>query len=301
MDMTVPTLKHRVEHLLELGRRIHRERPDLQAAFPDPESLPYWLWLQTHGWQEYPEMREASVPLPPVEFQKLVNVGDSWLFLLAGASSHKLLLRVLAEQRKDLSDVGPVLDFGCGPGRSLRLFLRRALDVRIVGTDVDAKSIEWCRANFPFGEFHVNSQRPPTRLPAATFGFVYAISVFSHLSEANHLDWLRELARVTRPGGLLVLTVHGRHALNRAEKEESFFRMLEITRGDLERAQSHVERHGIAYISQPAGHLDHDLYGITFVTEDYVRRSWSSHFDVVRYEEGALDDWQDAVILRRKA
>lgn len=299
--MAARSLKLRVDGLLELGRSIHRERPDLQDAFPDPESLPYWIWLQTHGIRDYPEVREASVPLPPTEIQSVVNVGDWFSFLLNGASSHQLLLRVLADQGLDLADVGPILDFGCGPGRCLRFFLRRSRDVSFVGIDVDPASVRWCQANFPFGEFHVNPERPPTRLASAAFGFVYAISVFSHLSEENHVDWLRELARLSRPGALLVLTVHGKHALDRARNEEFFFRMVGMPLDDLDRAHSTVERHGFAFVSQPEGHLNRSLYGLTFLSEDYVRRTWSSEFEVVRYEHGALDAWQDAVVLRRKA
>jgi hypothetical protein len=44
--------------------------------------------------------------------------------------------------------------------------------------------------------------------------------------------------------------------------------------------------------------LDREEYGITFLTEDYVRREWTKHFDVIRYREAALEDWQDAVVLR---
>src|SRR6185369_17594698 len=101
-----------------------------------------------------------------------------------------------------------------------------AATLRVVGTDVDTTAIEWCRSNFPFGEFHVNGGLPPTDLPASTFGLVFANSVFSHLAEKPHLEWLRELKRVSRPGGLLILTVHGRLALRRGATDETWRRIL---------------------------------------------------------------------------
>jgi SAM-dependent methyltransferase len=183
----------------------------------------------------------------------------------------------------------------------LRFLLRHAVGLDVVGIDVDPTSVEWCRHNLPFGTFYVNAEEPPTALPDSRFGFAYAISVFSHLSEANQHAWLRELARVMRDGALLVITVHGRRALNRAAKEEKVLRMLEISPADLASAQSDVERRGIAFISQPEGHLNRALYGISFVTEEYARRSWTSAFECVGYESGALDDWQDAIVLRRTA
>jgi len=293
------TLESRIQTLLNLGRTIYRQRPDLQAAFSGPDTIPFWVWLQTHGCLEYPEVRDASIALPPDEIQQRVNCGDSWGFLLNGASIYTMLLRVLSDHGRDLVELSPVLDFGCGPGMSLRFFLPRALDVDFAGSDIDRRSIEWCRDNFPFGKFHLNRESPPTDFRASQFGFVYAISVFSHLAEANQRDWLQELARVTRAGGILVVTVHGRHALRRASAEEKILRMLAISTGDLARAHEDVDCNGIAFVQQPSGHLNRALYGISFVTEDYVRRFWVSGFDCIGYESGALDNWQDVVVLRR--
>lgn len=94
--------------------------------------------------------------------------------------------------------------------------------------------------------------------------------------------------------------MHGRHALDRALKDEAFFKLLDIGREDLSRARSDLEAKGFAFVPQPGGHLDTNLYGITFITEDYVRRRWSKYLEVITYRTAALDDWQDAVVLRRR-
>ncbi|MGH7349594.1 MAG: class I SAM-dependent methyltransferase, partial [Candidatus Rokuibacteriota bacterium] len=41
------------------------------------------------------------------------------------------------------------------------------------------------------------------------FGLTYAFSVFTHLPEVLQRPWLQELARVTRPRGYLLLSLHG--------------------------------------------------------------------------------------------
>jgi len=51
--------------------------------------------------------------------------------------------------------------------------------------------------------------QPPTGLPAQGFDLVYGISVLSHLSEPDQFAWLAELARLTRPGALLLLSTLG--------------------------------------------------------------------------------------------
>ena len=42
------------------------------------------------------------------------------------------------------------------------------------------------------GRFEVTPILPPTRFPDGHFDVIYLYSVFSHLSEAAHLAWLRE-------------------------------------------------------------------------------------------------------------
>jgi hypothetical protein len=55
----------------------------------------------------------------------------------------------------------------------------------------------------------VNELAPPLNLASGSMGATYNISVFSHLSEASHYAWRDELGRVTRPGGLLLVTLNG--------------------------------------------------------------------------------------------
>ena len=47
-------------------------------------------------------------------------------------------------------------------------------------------------------------------MPDASFDAVYNFSVLTHLSETVQLQWVREMHRVLRPGGLLICTTHGK-------------------------------------------------------------------------------------------
>jgi SAM-dependent methyltransferase len=53
---------------------------------------------------------------------------------------------------------------------------------------------------------------PPLPFEDASFDLVYSISVFTHLDEEMQDAWLNELKRVLRPGGILIITVHGLNA-----------------------------------------------------------------------------------------
>jgi SAM-dependent methyltransferase len=102
-----------------------------------------------------------------------------------------------------------VCEWGCGPGRVIR-HLPGLLpkESKIFGTDYNPRSIEWCSANLP-GKYFINKLAPPLPLEAEQVDMLYAISIFTHLSEGMHEEWLKELLRVVRPGGIILLTVHG--------------------------------------------------------------------------------------------
>jgi len=102
-----------------------------------------------------------------------------------------------------------VLDFGCGAGRTLRHFLAEAEVGEFHGCDIDEPSIAWLDANLspPFSVF-VNGERPPLPLEDGSFDLIWAISVFTHITD-YWADWLVELHRLLREGGLLVATIHG--------------------------------------------------------------------------------------------
>ena len=54
-----------------------------------------------------------------------------------------------------------------------------------------------------------NKSNPPTDYPDLYFDIIYAISVFTHLNEDMQGRWLKELIRITAPGGHIIITVHG--------------------------------------------------------------------------------------------
>ncbi len=67
----------------------------------------------------------------------------------------------------------------------------------------------WCQANISNISFTKNDTEPPLNFLDNSFDVIYGISILTHLSEANHEAWLRELIRVLKPGGILMLTTHG--------------------------------------------------------------------------------------------
>jgi len=69
------------------------------------------------------------------------------------------------------------------------------------GSDYNPRLVRWCRESLPFADFRVNGLQPPLPYADGELEFVYAISIFTHLTEALQDAWLQELARVLAPGG----------------------------------------------------------------------------------------------------
>jgi SAM-dependent methyltransferase len=104
-----------------------------------------------------------------------------------------------------------VLDFGCGAGRTLRHFLPEAeAGAELWGVDIDAPSITWLEENLcPPLHVRRGAPDPPLDFESGSFDLIWALSVFTHLTDSS-LPWLLELHRLLQPGGLLVASYMGR-------------------------------------------------------------------------------------------
>jgi SAM-dependent methyltransferase len=166
-----------------------------------------------------------GLPLPPARLMRRVSGATSQLwFLFAGQAARADLEGVLERQGRRRAELGRVLDFGCGCGRVLRQLAEWTPEVELHGCDPDAAAVRWARRHLAFTRCALSGRRPPLDYGDASFGLVWALSVFTHLPADDERLWLDELRRVVRPGGLLVLTLHGAaNAESLAEVERAAF------------------------------------------------------------------------------
>jgi SAM-dependent methyltransferase len=158
--------------------------------------------------------------VPPASLiVRVAGTPDVAWFLRGGRLAAGSVRAALWRQGRRIEELGAVLDFGCGCGRVSRNWLALR-DTDVFGSDMNEQAIEWCRRNLPFASFEVNGLAPPLAFETAHFDLVYALSVFTHLPEEIQLLWMRELERVLRPGGLLMLSTHGEHYVPRLAVDE---------------------------------------------------------------------------------
>ena len=104
-----------------------------------------------------------------------------------------------------------ICEWGCGPARVIRHLGAMLPDrqLALCGTDYNPRTIRWCRQHVPGIEFCENRPEPPLPFEAGRFDCLYALSVFTHLSEEAHVAWILELLRVVNQRGIVVFTTHG--------------------------------------------------------------------------------------------
>lgn len=100
-----------------------------------------------------------------------------------------------------------ILDFGSGIGNSLPYLRKYFSSSELSCADVSARSIEIAQTRFPGQENYVLiDQSIP--LPTASQDVVFSACVFHHIPHEQHLHWLAELRRITKPGGVLAIYEH---------------------------------------------------------------------------------------------
>jgi SAM-dependent methyltransferase len=221
-------------------------------------------------------------PIPrPRYITNVCGAPDVQHFLASGKDTHRAITDLLARNGIDSSALGDMLDFGCGCGRVLRHW-HRGGQLRLRATDYNPNLVGWCRRNYGFAEFHVNTLNDGLPYADASFDVAYAWSVFTHLSEDLAAHWVSELARILRPKGVLVATFHG-------EFYESWLSPPELERF---RAGDVIVHRGSQSGTNTCA---------TFHAGPAVRRLFEPRFEIADFRAGAppLRE-QDQYLLRKR-
>jgi SAM-dependent methyltransferase len=191
-----------------------------------------------------------GLPLPPVGLRvRVVGTGDPAAFLRGSVRTADVIQSVLAEAGVDLT--GAVLDFGCGCGRIARRWASLGLDMH--GCDYNEAAVRWCRENLPFMESRVNALEPPSPYEADRFDVIYAVSILTHLTERVAHAWMAEWARILKPGGALLFTVHGdayRHRLSKRARPRYDAGEMVVKGARLEGLNACVANHPYRYVTE---------------------------------------------------
>jgi len=263
------------------------------------DSNEFWIWLNTEGIERFSEVKDALAPFPHSDLMQIVSGMTSEIeFARSGSKIFRCLTEVLQLYGCSWNNFSRILDFACGCGRVSRLLQKYADQCEIVGSDINQDHISWLNDHLGFGKFYKNGSVPPSPFDSGHFDLVFCISLFSHLNESAHLLWLEELRRITQRDKILVLTTHGQRALEVLNLRPDICSKIGLSELQLNEAREKMSSDSYAFIRQEDSYIDKDSYGFTFIPTAYVRRVWSRYFTVLGVEHGAIENWQDAVVLR---
>ncbi len=106
---------------------------------------------------------------------------------------------------REVGSLGPICDLGCGPGQIARYLRRQGADV--LGVDLSLCMIAEARRLNPEIPFHEGNM---LSLPDAdnAWGGIAAFYCIIHIPREQVVEALREMKRVLKPGGVLLITFH---------------------------------------------------------------------------------------------
>ncbi|EKS30297.1 glycoside hydrolase family 99-like domain-containing protein [Afipia felis] len=231
----------------------------------------------------------VTLPSFPEDSIQIESVGSAGETTVGEAFNFYSLIRDQAEKiERPIQSETKILDFGAGWGRMIRCFWRDADPSNIHGVDVSERYLTAARKT-GIGNLRTISPTGTLPYPDHSFDIVYAYSVFTHLPKHVQDIWLPEIARVLRPGGLLVATVEPRRFydfvkdLNDETKAKHvWYQMLSDALARVPDAEDQLEKTGFLFL--PTNNID--TYGDTVMTPEYVEAKWTRYFRILDY----LDD-----------
>jgi SAM-dependent methyltransferase len=148
-----------------------------------------------------------------MEYQKIADVqhsydrvADEYVRRIYDELQHKPLDRQLLEQfALRVHGLGPVCDLGCGPGHVARYLHERG--VAIQGVDLSPAMIAHARQLNPGIDF-TQGNLLALDVGDAVWGGIVAFYSLIHVPRVDFSTALREIKRVLRPGGVLLLALH---------------------------------------------------------------------------------------------
>jgi len=231
----------------------------------------YWLnalrdFYQTeYGLKLHESQIDPSLvpPLDTVMKIQRANKADEDTFFATGYRTALAYQKELRDYGASPSQMQNILEMGVGLGRLVIHYF--PFQANLYGCDVTPEAVAWTRSKLGHRVQTENTgPEPPLPYPDGLFDFVYANSVFTHISCSLIERWAAELFRIIRPGGFLIFSVlDANHYLRDITYREFDHRF------------------------QTAGCRDWDheqgVLMLTYLSRDLLRATWGKYFNVLEF------------------
>ena len=275
---------------------------DLAASAPECDPFTFRFRYSKGSQSDFPEPygrvwipRDLStvvgLPTDQTQLTRVQTWSDARSVTLTGFN-HYHALQVLLARHGVYPDEGIVLlDWGCGHGRITRHFIREWRTSIVIGMDVDSENVTWAAANLRAGRFVHSPLMPPCPLDNASVDAAFSISVMTHLALSVQHAWLAELARVIRPGGIVLMSFGGPGAVawSSVWNSPAYFDAWSRDGIQAERVDHALD----GKIADPS------YYRNVAQTHEHVAHEWAEHFAILEILPEAVGNLDIAVLRRR--
>lgn len=260
-------------------------------------------WAHSVGVATDPWLAECVPPIPPHALRSITAEIDPAMFLFTGFLDLTILTTLYRQHATSIPPRPRVLDFGCGCGRMTRFLDPSAWEV--CATEVNPDHVAWCRSHLPGVDTRENGYAPPLSFDAGDFDVVYSLSIFSHLCARLIPVWLGELARVTTPGGIIMVTFHGPRALEIIAESAPHQAAVHLTGDDARAILARLPTERVVLVPYPPAEIQYinvgtPDYGTTFLDLAWVFGAGRAHdLEPLAHVPAGLRGFQDILVLRR--
>jgi len=248
-----------------------------------------------------PDLRAVAPPIPPVSLRNVTAASEEPIFLWTGAVDIQNFLTIFSSHSQ--VERPAVLDFGCGCGRLSRYF--EGCDTyQVSATDINPDLVDWCKANLRRIDTRLNQLRPPAPFPDNQFDLIYTLSIFTHLPRVVTEAWLADFGRMLKPGGILIATTHGQHAVDTIRSSALHQTMFALSHQEIEAINSRLpnEKYIFVRYADPVIELAKagPEYGNSFMHPEFAAQHWNTTpWKLLEHRPGGLRYWQDIYVLQK--
>lgn len=268
----------------------------------------FWFWIHTEGYRNSSKLRDILPGLPDDQTQLGFTGQTGDANLASGFQAYTLFKQIALDNLEDGHPLNAVLDFGCGWGRIIRFFQKDIDPANLWGADLmDFAAQVFKQINSDrWANFVQNNPLPPLPFEAGTFDLIYLNSVFSHLSEEAHQQWLTEFSRILKPGGILIATTWGkefiRHCANQRKKPASERTRYQAVLAEAfpNTSQALLDFEQGKFLYAPSVRTDNlENYGNACIPKGYVLTHWAKQFDFIDFIDDRTVYPQNVIAVRK--